>query len=174
MNLYNFRKKNKPLSTASNRRKIALNNNFDRSSALFDAHIQIFQYLNLKDLTQVRKVSRMWNFLSTHPLLWTRVNMEGVTVKNWKAFFNLITQKNIQSLDLSKMDFPDDLHADDIWSEFTQAISEAQTVRKLKLRSCPSDVVDAIIERCPQIQMLNISDCPFLISKDYFKKQQNL
>lgn len=132
----------------------------------FDAHINIFKYLNLKSLLQVQQVNRMWRLLSNDPSLWTSVDLEGMAVKDWRAFFNFACQKNIKSLDLSKMNFPDGFDPMHTWSEFAQAISGAKTIEKINLCRCPSYVVDAIIQNCPQMQVINLEDCYFSISED--------
>lgn len=138
-------------------------NYFDMSKMMFDTHIRIFKHLRVRDLLQIRKVNTTWRYFVEHPSVWETMDMEGMMVKDWIAFFEFANSKNVRKLDLKKMRLRDDISIHDAWVEFAQAVRLAKTIQQLSLRSCPCFVGDAVIKYCPQMHFLIILECNFVI-----------
>lgn len=84
---------------------------FELEIIIFCVLLQIFDYLDLKDLLSLRQTSRTWYQLSSLPSTWHRLQLRGLTVTNWDYLgAKLISQA--RDVDLTGVRIPVSLFQD--------------------------------------------------------------
>lgn len=116
--------------------------------------LRIFQYLKVQELLRASRVCKMWRDLASHPSLWQTVRMKNSQVTDWNGFAATLQKHNTKHLDLRKMLVGNESD-DEVWKDFLAVIPKVTSLVKLELCRCPVNVVQEIIQNCPQLQVLH-------------------
>lgn len=116
--------------------------------------LHIFQYLKVQDLLRAGCVCTMWRDIANHPSLWRTVRMKNSQVYSFQGFSETLKKHGTIHLDLRKMLlFPHETK--EIWSEFSEAIKNVQTLRKIEFCRCPASVIENIAASNPNLEFIN-------------------
>ncbi|XP_066906762.1 uncharacterized protein [Halyomorpha halys] len=67
-------------------------------NAAFVILLKTFEYLMVPDLLNVSQVSKLWNFVSCHDLLWKRVSLKNCYLTDYDGLFKKMLKHRTQEL----------------------------------------------------------------------------
>ncbi|ERL88149.1 hypothetical protein D910_05537 [Dendroctonus ponderosae] len=100
-----------------------------------------------------RCVCSMWRDIAGSPMLWRTIRMKNSQVHSFVGLANALKKHGTVHLDLRKMLLPST--GDDIWPEFSKAITGVDTLRKIELCRCPASVVEELTKSNPHLEVIN-------------------
>ncbi|KAL3874957.1 hypothetical protein ACJMK2_037905 [Sinanodonta woodiana] len=118
----------------------------------FDCMLQIFHYLNVRDLVSVGQVCRAWHQLSLHPSLWKNVSFNGMTVANWQKALQGLNRHRVEGINLIGLDHSDDWNR--TWHQLISSLQEFRTLRKIKFCHIPASVLHSVCEKLSHLEVL--------------------
>lgn len=137
-----FRKKQNPAETAT----------MIETNAWYYILPTVFQYLETNELVKVAQVCKTWCDAAAHPSLWKTVRLKKCQITNWEHLKNILQKQCTQNLVLRDIWMD---NKDKFWHEFFTLISKVTSLIKLELCECSPDIVDKVIQKCPQLKVLN-------------------
>uniref|UniRef100_A0AAR5P446 MBD domain-containing protein n=2 Tax=Dendroctonus ponderosae TaxID=77166 RepID=A0AAR5P446_DENPD len=119
----------------------------------YNTLLHVFQYLKVQDLLRAGCVCSMWRDIAGSPMLWRTIRMKNSQVHSFVGLANALKKHGTVHLDLRKMLLPST--GDDIWPEFSKAITGVDTLRKIELCRCPASVVEELTKSNPHLEVIN-------------------
>ncbi|XP_046665643.1 uncharacterized protein LOC124357693 isoform X2 [Homalodisca vitripennis] len=122
----------------------------------YSALLHSFQYLKVQELLRASRVCHLWRDMALHRSLWETVRMKNSQVKDWEGFAATLRSVGTKHLDLRKILMPDKQEAlKTMWIDCVKALSKVNTLVKLDLCRCTSNLLEQIAAVCPQLEYIS-------------------
>jgi len=118
----------------------------------FDCLLHILSYLPLIDLCSASCVCSMWNQVSSQPVLWRRVSLHGLQVKNWDMATRWMVRFSTQRLDLRGLVHSKNLV--DSWSTIRDVLRQLSGLKWLDFGLVPTWILHQVAESSPDLEVL--------------------
>nr|XP_022919124.1 uncharacterized protein LOC111427960 isoform X3 [Onthophagus taurus] len=115
--------------------------------------LYVFQYLKVQDLLRAGCVCKMWSDIANHRSLWRTVRMKNSQICSFDGLAETLKKHGTVHLDLRKTLIPADEN-EDRWTQFSDAIKKADSLRQLELCKCPANVIEKLAESNPKLEVL--------------------
>nr|XP_014285347.1 uncharacterized protein LOC106686509 isoform X2 [Halyomorpha halys]XP_014285348.1 uncharacterized protein LOC106686509 isoform X2 [Halyomorpha halys]XP_014285349.1 uncharacterized protein LOC106686509 isoform X2 [Halyomorpha halys] len=111
------------------------------------------------DLLNVSQVSKLWNFVSCHDLLWKRVSLKNCYLTDYDGLFKKMLKHRTQELVIedTALFIPDGMSPNVFWRKIFKRIKKIITLKKIKLHNCPINSVLKISIAAPQLKSFSSS-----------------
>ncbi|KAK3608612.1 hypothetical protein CHS0354_042610 [Potamilus streckersoni] len=117
-----------------------------------DCMLQIFYYLNVRDLVRAGQVCKAWHQLSLHHSLWKDVSFHGMTVANWQKALQGLSRHRVEGINLIGLDHSGDWNR--TWHHFVLALQEFRTLRKIMFCHIPASVLHSVCKKLSHLEVL--------------------
>ncbi|XP_073247679.1 uncharacterized protein [Porites lutea] len=118
----------------------------------FDCLLHILSYLPLNDLCSASCVCSMWNQVSSQPILWRRVSLHGLQVKDWDVATRTMVQFSTQRLDLRGLVHGKSLT--DSWLTIGNILRQLSSIKWLDFGLVPTWILHQVTETSPDLEIL--------------------
>lgn len=136
-----------------------MKNILEDDNAAFVILLKTFEYLSVLDLLNVSQVSKLWNFVCSHDLLWRKISLKNCYLKNYDGLFKRLLKHRTQELDIEGaiLFIPHKLQPEEYWKKIFKRMKKITTLKKLKLGACPIDSLFMTATAAPQLKSFSSS-----------------
>jgi len=138
----------------------------------------ILKHLPVRDLIVLKQVSKTFNNLASHPFLWQKIKLKGLTITDWQYLGrNIIETFGTTEVDFDGIRFSGN---DETWRNFSSIIDYLKPIKHLRFGWVPLFVIEDIInaavdENCyNSFSSLETLEVKNLYEEDSSSKQCNL
>ncbi|KAL5008970.1 hypothetical protein ScPMuIL_014551 [Solemya velum] len=147
-----------PKTTPKEKKKLIFKSGINHSSCFikqlyggFDCMLQIFQYLNICDLTRAGMVCKSWNRIARQQDLWRKVCLRDIAVTDWGKMVDFLSLLRPDTLDLKGLIHKDDRNR--TWQKLVSSVDKLSTLKQMHFGLVPASVVQLICERMKHLQI---------------------